>query len=511
MNWRWPTLLAWCGFLFFYGLSGPLYRTEALRAIIGQSALEGHWLTPTLYGEPFLTKPPGVYAAIGLASWPIGHVTEVSARLPSAIAATLTVLFAFSTLRRFVGERRAFAAAMLLPASILWLDKVPSAEIDILQLAWVSAALLAFLRAVEGCDLAETEAQRGRPQPEGVSRRPRCASVSAVSNPWWVISLLCVTGGFLTKWTAPAFFYLAVVPFLLWRRQLRLLVSREHLVAATFATFLCAVWAELVSADVGWQTLADTVRQEAAQRFAPKANGKPYPFGESLAFPAIVLGATLPWAIPALYALHSRFLRRLNDRERLLVQLLHCWAWPNLLFWSLPAQHHVRYVLPIAPAITLLGVIVFGRWMGSRPRLATVALISAILTWAVVKVGFVEVAVPERTAGRNARETGEQLAHLVPEGETLYLCRLKDEGVLFYYGRPAMRLTNFDWPCESAIYVLMLDSEWQSESPRGRCDYLAQLRDQQQAPIHLVRLYSPAERMNGCPLPNPPTSSPSAP
>ena len=100
ISWRWPTLVLWCGFLFFYGLSGPLYRTEALRAIIGQSALDGHWLTPTLYGEPFLTKPPGSYVAIALASLPVGRVTEETARLPSALAATFTVLFAFAALRR---------------------------------------------------------------------------------------------------------------------------------------------------------------------------------------------------------------------------------------------------------------------------------------------------------------------------------------------------------------------------------------------------------------------------
>ena len=65
---RWIALTAWGVFLFGYGLSGPLYRTESLRAIIGQSALDGDWLYPTLYGEPFLTKPPGTYVAIGLAS-----------------------------------------------------------------------------------------------------------------------------------------------------------------------------------------------------------------------------------------------------------------------------------------------------------------------------------------------------------------------------------------------------------------------------------------------------------
>ena len=74
-----PSLLltAWCGLLFFYGLAaGPLYRTESLRAIIGAESLRGHWLYPVLYGEPFLTKPPGHYAAIALCSLPFGEVTQ---------------------------------------------------------------------------------------------------------------------------------------------------------------------------------------------------------------------------------------------------------------------------------------------------------------------------------------------------------------------------------------------------------------------------------------------------
>jgi 4-amino-4-deoxy-L-arabinose transferase-like glycosyltransferase len=436
-----------------------------------------------------------VYAAIGLASLPVGHVSETTARIPSAVAATLTVLFAFGTLRRFLGEGRAFAAAMLLPVSVLWLDKVPSAEIDMLQLASVSAALLSFLRAFDAKEAGCSNAALG----------------------WWLAALLCVTGGFLTKWTAPAFFYLAVGPFLLWRRRLNWLVGRDHLLALAIAVGLCTAWAGLVSYEVGWATLADTIHQEAAQRFAPKSVGKPYPWVESLAFPAIVVGACLPWSIPALLALRPGFLGGLDDRERSVVQLLHCWAWPNLVFWSLPAQHHVRYVLPVAPAITALGVIALSRWMTARPTRRLVspatALVCTILAWAVVKVVFVEAVIQDRTVGRNARETGEQLARLVPPGETLYLCRLKDEGVLFYYGRPARRLTGVEVEPGSAVYVLMLDAEWNGELFRGRLAYIAELRDQQKAPIHLVRLHGPMEHGVGWPNPPPipPPSSPSAP
>ncbi|HKA06347.1 MAG TPA: glycosyltransferase family 39 protein, partial [Gemmataceae bacterium] len=439
ISWRWAILVGWCGFLFFYGLSGPLYRTEALRAIIGQSALDGHWLTPTLYGEPFLTKPPGIYAAIGLASWPAGRVTEETARLPSAIAAALTVLFAFATLRQFVDGRKAFIAALLLPISFLWLDKVPSAEIDMLQLAWVSAALMCFLRTVGAHPPADAGGSPVNDSPSAggtlqIARTPGvCRGMDTApcvmpvlcrsSLAWSVAALLCVAGGFLTKWTAPAFFYLTVGPFLVWRGRWRWLFGRDHLIAAAIAVLLCAAWAAAVASQVGWDTLSDTVAREASPRFAPKANGKPYPWAQSLAFPAIVLAAHLPWSIPALFALRPTFLRGLDEKSRLLVQLLHCWAWPNLLFWSLPAQHNVRYILPICPAITLLGVIVVLHWVEyagtSIRRLASprTALVSVLLAWIVVKIVFVEAVVRDRTSNRNARETGEEIARLVPPGE----------------------------------------------------------------------------------------------
>src|SRR5437660_12858512 len=81
-------LLIWCGSLFFYGLAtGELYRTESLRAILAEEFLRsGNWMVPTLYGEPIFTKPPGMYAAIALFSWPFGAVSEWTARLPSAVA-----------------------------------------------------------------------------------------------------------------------------------------------------------------------------------------------------------------------------------------------------------------------------------------------------------------------------------------------------------------------------------------------------------------------------------------
>ena len=85
---------------------------------------------------------------------------------------------------------------------------------------------------------------------------------------------------------------------------------------------------------------------------------------------------------------------------------------------------------------------------------------------------------------------------------------------MFYYGRPARRFDPFDIPRGTAVYALLLDAEWDGHLFYGRPEYIAELRDQQQAPIHLVRIYGPTEDDPGWPplrSPIPPPSSASAP
>src|SRR5206468_9075858 len=87
--------------------------------------------------------------AIALVSWPSGRVSVMTARLPSALAATLAVLLMYATFARALGRRAGLTAAALLPCCVLWLGRAPSAEIDMVQLAWATGSLLCLLRAVE--------------------------------------------------------------------------------------------------------------------------------------------------------------------------------------------------------------------------------------------------------------------------------------------------------------------------------------------------------------------------
>jgi 4-amino-4-deoxy-L-arabinose transferase-like glycosyltransferase len=470
-------LTLWCGLLFYDGLSiGQLWKTEGLRAIVAAQMLRsGNWIVPTLYGEPLFTKPPGMYVAIALASLPFGEVTEVTARLPSAIAATLTVLMLYGYFARCFGRLGGLVIAVVAPMSPLWLDKATAAEIDMMQVMWVTAGLLCFLRALE--------AEDGR----------------SSSWSWWLGALLCVAGGVLTKWTAPAFFYATVVPLLWWRGRLRLLFSWKHMLAAAIGASICLAWIAAAVALEGWDVFYDTVKREALQRMVPSYSPKPDPWYVSLLHPVKLLYINLPWSLVALVACWPGFAQLWDQRGRRLWQALHCWIWPNMVIWSLMVDHKARHGFPLFPGIAGLAALVWLAWLTGKlpwkwrwqPRQF---LVSALVIWLVVKLVFVHVVVPGRPVNRDPRGKAEVLASLIPDGAVLYLFQIKDEGIMFYYGRPVLRLERpADLPSSpETLYCILAKEElcnWHSLSPRP-VDRLTtrRLTDEQGARIVLVRV-----------------------
>src|SRR6202049_154810 len=84
------------------GLVGP---DEPRYAWIARAMAEtGDWVTPRLYGRPWFEKPPLYYWGAAL-SFKLFGVSEVAARLPSAISALLaTLALAWLALRVYGAE-----------------------------------------------------------------------------------------------------------------------------------------------------------------------------------------------------------------------------------------------------------------------------------------------------------------------------------------------------------------------------------------------------------------------
>jgi hypothetical protein len=113
-------------------------------------------------------------------------------------------------------------------------------------------------------------------------------------------------------------------------------------------------------------------------------------------------------------------------------------------------------------------------------------LLAFLLCWIVAKVVFVEVAIPRRAAGRDAEATAAELRARVPAGQPLYVLKLKDEGVTFYYARPAVKLSD-PRAVPAGGFALLIRQEWQDRAAFGHLKLVCCMSDQQGAPIYLVR------------------------
>jgi 4-amino-4-deoxy-L-arabinose transferase-like glycosyltransferase len=96
-------LAGFCAFLFFYGSGqfGLIGADEPRYAQVAREMLERHdWITPVLGGHAWLEKPPLYYWQAMLA-YSVFGVTDVAARMPAAVDATLLVIAVYLFFRKF--------------------------------------------------------------------------------------------------------------------------------------------------------------------------------------------------------------------------------------------------------------------------------------------------------------------------------------------------------------------------------------------------------------------------
>lgn len=99
----------------FSGVGMPLLEpTEARYALIPLEMLEsGNWLSPKLFGEPYLDKPPLLYWLVML-SYGLFGVSDGAARVPASACALALPWVAWAWLRACAGPRPAMVCALVL-------------------------------------------------------------------------------------------------------------------------------------------------------------------------------------------------------------------------------------------------------------------------------------------------------------------------------------------------------------------------------------------------------------
>jgi 4-amino-4-deoxy-L-arabinose transferase-like glycosyltransferase len=115
---------------------------EARFAMIAQDVLtRGDWLFPHLNGGPYYNKPVLLAWLIAVVSWPVGHVTQLTAVIPSALAVVLAVLAVYGLGRDLFGrDAGRFAALVAMTSQGFYLHaRLPMP--DMLMTALIAASM----------------------------------------------------------------------------------------------------------------------------------------------------------------------------------------------------------------------------------------------------------------------------------------------------------------------------------------------------------------------------------
>src|SRR5437763_9432036 len=137
-------LLGIAAVAFFFGL-GRLSLVGPDEPRFAEAAREmfvtGDYITPRVAGEAAFDKPALLYWAIAGAFRLFG-VNEFAARLPSALAALVCVLFLYHAIARTLSERLAWIAAMALATTFFFIGLSRAVIMDMTFTATVAVALL---------------------------------------------------------------------------------------------------------------------------------------------------------------------------------------------------------------------------------------------------------------------------------------------------------------------------------------------------------------------------------
>ncbi len=140
-------LAALCFGLYFWRLGAiPFYsRGEPREAlVIWEMTRTGNWILPTINGDYIPFKPPLFHWCGVLVSKLAGDVNESTARLPSALFASLGVFFIYLAAGRYWNAKAGLVAATFLATRPDWWNAATATQVDMTLAFFIAAALLCF-------------------------------------------------------------------------------------------------------------------------------------------------------------------------------------------------------------------------------------------------------------------------------------------------------------------------------------------------------------------------------
>lgn len=283
--------------------------------------LRGTWILPRRNGE-LPTKPP-LFHWLGAIAAKLWGLSDVTVRLPSAVAAWLVAALTFALARATAGRRAGWTAVGALLGMVPFVESAVEARVDMLLAACTTGALTAFFFWYRSRSPTARAFVYGAIAAGVLAKGPIGAALPAL-----VIGIFLAVEGQLLRlrdlWSWPLIALLTLV-------------------------------------DVGWYGLATVAGgrdllivhfvRENWSRFVGSVDYPRAGRGHTLRMPVLLFTQYLPWTLVLAWCF-ARGLR--GARTDVVDRFLHVWWIVTLGVFTLAAGKRPVYLLPAAPALALL-------------------------------------------------------------------------------------------------------------------------------------------------------------
>jgi 4-amino-4-deoxy-L-arabinose transferase-like glycosyltransferase len=347
---------------------------EGLAVNIARSALEdGNWLTPHVFNVRWVERPTLLSWVVAAVSFPVGHVSQMSARLPIILFLLLGCLLIYSLLR---GMKTSIPAALLGTAVFLACPIVIQSYVMVTADMPLAVLLfLAFFVWWNGCENGSVSFSR-----------------------WIAIGVVLAFAALLKGPQPIAYFALGIGLFILGSRSWSQIPG--FLLAGTVCLLPVAAWY--------WSIYlpGDIVTWAAFMRVRPVIlfNG---PIKGSLK----LLAEILPAIVLATASLVSCGLRNKRNFPPAFVGALACYAFTTsaiVLFW--PGGFAPRYLFPMFLPLAVLGGLGYDSLSARGPKVAATIL---VLSASLLSYAFVYSVIAAPLMPRAFRRTQIEAAEMV--------------------------------------------------------------------------------------------------